>query len=389
MRRRLSRLTARDWRVIDRVLVAGLFVVIQVEVWTSSAIEGPRALNSLLLGAVTLSFLWRRSRPLVSLCAVLGGLVLSQLVLTPPPDLFAAVLMLIAASYAAGAHLEGRLGLAGLALAAGTVTTVALIYDPGDVIFPVGMFCFVPWLVGRTLRNHTVLARELAEKAERAEHERVEGERRAIASERARIARELHDVLAHSLSVMVVQSSAARRIVARDPERASAAAELVRDTGREALAELRHLFGPVRRGEGEALSGPPSIRRIDDLVERARAAGLAVRLEVEGEPIDLPTGVDLTAYRVVQEALTNTLKHAGKAHATVRISYEPNEVVLCVEDDGGDRAGETEVSEGGGYGLVGMRERVSVYGGVLQAGPSDSDGFAVRVRLPTRPLVPA
>ena len=387
MRRRLGRLTARDWRVIDRMLVGAIFVVIQVEVWTSDAIQGPRIANALLLGAVALSFLWRRSRPLVSLCAVLGGLTFSQLVLTPPPDLFAAVIMLLAASYAAGAHLQGRLGLAGLAMAVGTVTTVALLYDPGDVLFPVGMFCVVPWLVGRTLRNHTLLARELAEKAERAEHDRAEDERRAIAAERSRIARELHDVLAHSLSVMVVQSGAARRIVERDPQRAAEAAALVRDTGREALAELRHLFGTVRRGEGEALSGPPSIRRVDELVERARGAGLRVRLQIEGEPVELPTGVDLTAYRVVQEALTNTLKYAGNARATVRISYEPNELVLCVEDDGGESG--AAVAEGGGYGLVGMRERVAVYGGVLQAGPQDGAGYAVRVRLPTQPLVPA
>ncbi|HEX3278602.1 MAG TPA: histidine kinase [Thermoleophilaceae bacterium] len=388
MRRRLRGLTARDWRVIDRVLVGVLFVVIEVEVITSDAIQGPRVLNGLLLGAVTLSFLWRRSHPEISLAAVLAGLVLSQLVLTPPPDLFAAVVMLISASYAAGAHLEGRRALIGLVGAVVTVSTVALIYDSGDVFFPVTIFCCIPWLVGRTLRNHTALARELAEKAERAEHERAEEERRAIAAERSRIARELHDVLAHSLSVMVVQSGAARRIVERDPEKAAAAAELVRETGREALAELRHLFGPVRRGEGEALSGPPSIRRVEDLVERARAAGLAVRLVIDGEPVDLPTGVDLTAYRVVQEALTNTLKHAGRARATVRISYELNEVVLSVEDDGGEHPG-AAAAEGGGYGLVGMRERVAVYGGVLQAGPHEGSGFAVRVRLPTRPLVPA
>jgi signal transduction histidine kinase len=389
MRRRLRGFSERDWRVIDRLLVAVIFVVIEVEIFTSSEVEGPLALNALLYGAGALSFLWRRSHPFWMLGVVFGGLALSQVLLTPPPTLFAAVLMLLTASYAAGAHLEGRRGLVGLAFAAGTVFVVAAIYDPGDIIFPVGMFCVAPWLVGRTLRNHTLLARELAEKAERAEHARAEEERRAIAAERSRIARELHDVLAHSLSVMVVQAGAARRIVERDPERATQAAELVRETGREALAELRHLFGTVRRGEGEALSGPPSIRRIDDLVGRARGAGLSVRLSVEGEPVDLPTGVDLTAYRVVQEALTNTLKHAGRAHASVRITYEPNEVVLSVEDDGGEHGAAAALAEGGGYGLVGMRERVAVYGGVLQAGPHDGAGFAVRVRLPTQPLVPA
>jgi signal transduction histidine kinase len=387
VRRRLSSLSARDWRTIDRVLVGLLFAVGVLSALFGDKVQGPRWLNALLLGVVSLSFLWRRSYPLAALCCVLGGLVLSQLVLTPPPDLFVAVLMLAAGSYAAGAHLEGRRGLLGLALAVATVITVATIYDPNDIFFPVTFFCVVPWLVGRTLRNHTLLARELAEKAERAEHARVEEERRAIAAERSRIARELHDVLAHSLSVMVVQSSAARRIVERDPERAVEAAALVEQTGREALVELRHLFGPVRRGEGEELSGPPSITRLDQLAARARAAGLSVELDVEGTPVDLPPGVDLTAYRVVQEALTNTLKHAGRAQATVRVTYEPNEVVIAVEDDGTPAEG--ALDESGGYGLLGMRERVSLYGGMIQAGPREQGGYAVRARLPTRPLVPA
>jgi signal transduction histidine kinase len=387
MRRRLGRLSARDWRLIDRVFVGLVFVIVEVEVATSSTIEGPRVLNALLFGAVTLSLLWRRSRPFVSLVAVLSGLVFAQLVLTPPPNLFAAILMLLSASYGAGAHLEGRRALAGLALAVVAITTVAAIWDSGDIFFPVTFFCIVPWLVGRTLRNHTLLARELAEKAERAEHARAEDERRAIAAERSRIARELHDVLAHSLSVMVVQSGAARRIVERDPARAAAAAELVQQTGREALIELRHLFGPVRRGEGEELSGPPSIARVEELAARARAAGLSVDVDIEGTPAGLPPGVDLTAYRVVQEALTNTLKHAGRASATVRITYEPNEVVIAVEDDGTPGAG--ALDESGGHGLLGMRERVGLYGGVIQAGPREQGGYAVRARLPTRHLVPA
>jgi signal transduction histidine kinase len=387
MRRRLRQLDARDWRVIDRVFVAVLFVIAELSAFLGDKVQGPRPLNALLLGVVSLTFLWRRSYPLVAVCFVLGGLTLSQLVLTPPPDLFVAILMLAAASYGAGAHLEGRRGLLGLGLAVATVTTVAAVYDPSDIFFPVALFCVAPWLVGRTLRNHTALARELAEKAERAAHARAEDERRAIAAERSRIARELHDVLAHSLSVMVVQSAAARRIVDRDPQRAAEAAELVRETGREALVELRHLFGPVRRGEGEALSGPPSILRVEELAGRARAAGLAVKLEIEGAAVDLPAGVDLTAYRLVQEALTNTLKHAGRAHAAVTIVYEPNEVVIAVEDDGDATGG--ALDESGGYGLLGMRERVTLYGGVLQAGPRDGGGFAVRARLPTRPLVPA
>jgi signal transduction histidine kinase len=197
-------------------------------------------------------------------------------------------------------------------------------------------------------------------------------------------------VLAHNLSVMVVQASAARRVVERDPERAAEVAELIQRTGREALAELRHLFGPVRRGEGEDLSGPPSIARVEELAQRARAAGMRVRMRVEGDPVPLPPGVDLAAYRIVQEALTNSLKHAGTAHASILVSYEPNEVVLSIEDDGTPVDGAEVLGEtGGGHGLAGMRERVELYGGIMQAGPRDGGGFAVRARLPTRPLVPA
>jgi signal transduction histidine kinase len=276
-------------------------------------------------------------------------------------------------------------------LGVGTVIIVALCIalDPNDLFFPVTFFWILPWLAGRTIRNHTTLARELAEKAERAEHARAEEERRAIALERSRIARELHDVLAHNLSVMVVQASAARRVLDKNPLQAVEAASLIQRTGREALAEIRQLFGPVRRGDGEALSGPPSLARIDELARGARGAGLSVEVRVVGEPVALPPGIDLTAYRIVQEALTNTLKHAGSARASVTVSYEPNELVLSIEDDGeGPRDGYELSEAGGGHGLVGMRERAALYGGLLQAGRRRGGGFAVRARLPTRPLVP-
>jgi signal transduction histidine kinase len=380
----------RDWRLLDRLLVAVLLIAGVVNVLTSSDRQGSVVLNLLLISVMALSLLWRRDSPLVPVVCIGIGMPLSAAVLTAPPYLFVSIAMMSTASYSAGAHLERRQALHGLALVFLSLVTVVLIFDPSDWLFPIVVFGIVPWLAGRTMRNQTLLARELAEKAERAEHAREEEERRAIAGERSRIARELHDVLAHNLSVMVVQASGARRIVERRPDQAAEVADLIERTGREALAELRQLFGPVRHGEGEDLHGPVGIDRVEELAARARAAGLPVHVHVEGERVRLPAGVDVTAYRVVQEALTNTLKHGGRAQASVTVSYEPNEIVLSVEDDGvGPDGTRGELGEvGGGHGLVGMRERVELYGGVMQAGSRPGGGFAVRVRLPTSPLVP-
>jgi signal transduction histidine kinase len=381
----------RDWRLLDRLLVAVLVVAGWVNVLTASDRQGSVVLNVLVITVMGLSLLWRRDRPFVPVVVCSIGMPLSAAVLTAPPYIFVSIAMISTASYSAGAHLERRLALRGLALVVLSLATVVLIFDPSDWFFPIAIFGIAPWLAGRTMRNQTLLARELAEKAELAEHAREQEERRAIVSERSRIARELHDVLAHNLSVMVVQAGGARRIVDKRPDQATQVADLIERTGREALAELRHLFGPVRHGDGEDLQGPVGIDRVEELAARARAAGLSVHVHVEGDRVRLPTGVDLTAYRVVQEALTNTLKHGGRAQASVTVSYEPNEIVLSIEDDGVRTDGSRdELGDlGGGHGLVGMREREELYGGLLQAGSRPDGGFAVRVRLPTRPLVPA
>jgi signal transduction histidine kinase len=377
-------LSERNWRVIDRLFVAFLFVGYELEVTLAERVNGPLWAHLLLGAALALSFLWRRERPLATLGVNIAGAIIGESFLTGPPNLVTGILMLVAAMYSVGAHSERREALIGLGAGVTAVFVLATIHDSGDIFWPVTFFCFVPWLAGRTLQNQTRLARELSEKADRAEHAREEEERRSIAEERSRIARELHDVLAHNLSVMVVQAGAARRIAERDPEGAAQAAELIRSTGRDALAELRQLFGPVRRGEGEALAGPPTLRRVDRLVARARDAGLKVEARLEGQEVKLPAGVDLTAYRVVQEALTNVIKHAGAGRVRVLVSYEPWEVVVEVEDDGaGPKGNGALAGAGGGHGLVGMRERVSLYGGAFQAGPRRGGGFAVRARLPT------
>jgi signal transduction histidine kinase len=389
MRRRLRAISERNWRAIDRALAVLLAAIAVVDLSTNSKVEGPLWLNLVILVGIALTFAWRRSHPVVPLVATLTGLTAMALWLTQPPDTFVAVLLLVSLAYAEGRHMQRRQSFYALGAGIAVIVVLSISFDPNDIFFPVTFFWILPWLAGRTIRNHTLLARELSEKAERARHAREEDERRAIALERNRIARELHDVLAHNLSVMVVQASAARRVLDKNPLQAVEVAELIERTGREALAEIRQLFGPVRRGDGEELSGPPSIARVDDLARRARAAGMRVELRVSGEPVALPAGIDLAAYRIVQEALTNAIKYAGSANARVTVAYEPNEVALSIEDDGEGPRDRFELEEaGGGHGLVGMRERAALYGGIVQAGRRSGGGFAVRARLPTRALVP-
>jgi signal transduction histidine kinase len=389
MRRRLQALSERNQRAIDRGIVVVLIAVSVLDLSMNPNVEGPLWLNIAVLSGIALTFEWRRTKPLVTAAAGLGGLTVMAIWLTEPPNTFVAVLMLVCLGYALGRHLHGRRSIYALAAGSVTIVVLSILFDPGDIFWPVTFFWIIPWLAGRTIRNHTMLARELAEKAERAQHAREEDERRAIAIERSRIARELHDVLAHNLSVMVVQASAARRVLDKSPLQAVEAAGLIERTGREALAEIRQLFGPMRRGEGEELSGTPSIVRVEELARRARTAGLHVELRVSGDPVALPPGIDLAAYRIVQEALTNTLKHAGDAEARVIVAYDPNELVLSIEDDGeGPRDGYDLSEAGGGHGLVGMRERAALYGGVVQAGRRRGGGFAVHARLPTRQLMP-
>jgi signal transduction histidine kinase len=181
---------------------------------------------------------------------------------------------------------------------------------------------------------------------------------------------------------MVIQASGARRLLAANPAAAVEAAQLIETTGREALIELRHVFGPIHRGEGESLEGTPGIAQLEGLIRRARAAGLPVELEVQGDPIELPTGAEMAAYRLVQEALTNTLKHAGTATTTVRLAFRPDGITVAIEDAGDAAPPAGAVTDSGGHGLLGMRERFGLYGGEVEAGPRPGGGYAVRGRLP-------
>ncbi len=382
LRRTFEALRERDPQTVDIAVALALFVLVEIATLTSSHIEGPLGANMVVLGAMPIALIWRRTQPIACVAAVLALGVLGQAFFSGPPANSGAVMVIILAAYSLGAHAESPATFIAACLGALAVEIITMIDTPDDWFFPVTFFWIVPWVGGRVLRGYTELARELDEKADRAQRGRELEQARAVAAERRRVARELHDVLAHDLSVMVVQSGAARRVLDGDPHAAAEAARLIERTGREALAELRHLFGPVRRGEGEPLEGSPGVARIDRLAERARAAGLPVDLVIEGAPRLLPPGVDLAGYRVVQEALTNTLKHAGPAHARVTVRYEPSCLRLEVVDDGlGDTVGGGELGSSG-HGLLGMNERVALYGGELEAGRAPEGGFAVRAALP-------
>ena len=209
----------------------------------------------------------------------------------------------------------------------------------------------------------------------------MEEARIAAAEERARIARELHDVVAHSMSTIVLEAGAERLNLPESQGSTREALRSIERTGREALAEMRRLVGVLRvEGEETALAPQPSLGQLDDLVERVRRAGLPVEVRTEGPPLELAPGLDISAYRIVQESLTNALKHAGDARATVLLKYAAHSLEIVVSDDGQGGA-----ANGGGHGLSGLRERVSVFGGEFEAGPREGRGFVVRAWLPVEP----
>jgi len=239
------------------------------------------------------------------------------------------------------------------------------------------------WILGDNVRVRRAYTASLEARAAMLERERGEHARLAVAEERARIARELHDVVAHHVSVMVVQSAAARRVLAKDPALATEALDVVETTGRQALVEMRRMLGVLRSDEpSDDLAPQPSLERLDALIDQVRDAGLDVELVVDGERRPLPPGIDVNAYRIVQEALTNVLKHAGKARATVRVRFGERDLDMEISDDGRGAAAAILDAPGDGQGLVGMRERVQLHGGRLQAGPRMEGGYRVKARLP-------
>jgi signal transduction histidine kinase len=379
---RLWPFAKRYW--FDALVVAGIAVSIAVAVVDQHKKDGPDGplwFDVVASIAILVPFFFRRRYPFWAPVAV--GVLVSATSFVDAAlvnDEFVAFLAGIAAAFMFGMLKERNQAVAGAAVLLGTIAIVA--HNQGDhaedFLFPAIVFG-VSWIVGYGLGQKFREADEAKERAERLEREREEQARLAVAEERARIARELHDIVGHSVSVMTVQAAGVRSLLGESQEREREALMIIEQTGREALAEMRRLVGVLRRPEeAPALAPQPTLERVDKLVSQAREAGLPVELRVEGEPVQLPAGVDLTAYRLVQEGLTNAIKHARAQQAEVVVRYGNGHVELTVSDDGrGDGDGEK-----GGNGLVGMRERVSVYGGHLDAGPRPEGGYRLHATLP-------
>jgi signal transduction histidine kinase len=384
----------------DRVVAAAALVLLVV---CAVFIPGPASLPLALVVAVLSSvpLAWRRVAPLPMLVIAVCAVAIEGLLLGSNTGNIGQFVVLLVLMFSFGAYARGRELPAGLLLAlVGVYVTQA--HDPtsdaADLVFAPPALVLLPFLAGRLLRRQVAASQRLHRLTVQLDRQREADAYAATLAERARIAREVHDVVAHSVGVMVVQAGAAEELSDADPVAARQAMAAVRCTGRDALGELRRLLGLLVTNADETVLAPqPGLDELDRLLEQAGSAGLAVAADVRGLPGQLPAGVDLAAYRVIQEALTNVRKHGGDT-ARLCLDRRADGVTIEVCDDGAtpvpsadlavqesadgvDEAHEVQASKG--HGLVGMRERVALYGGTLTVGPRPSGGWQVRAWLPS------
>jgi signal transduction histidine kinase len=360
---------------LDRTLAAVLTVVAELQVWLGGSAGHHRVAAALVAPAVTASIAVRRRYPTF---VGIGVPVLTafELALWGDPQIVAKAVAYFCALYALAVWTPPRRFALGAALIA--ATDLATSAGPNGNLRNALPFAVVTPAVMLLVRR---VVGDRERRAELAERERDLAAREAVLEERARIARELHDAIAHDVSIMVVQAGAERRVLEGERGSTREVLETVERIGRGALTEMRRLVGMLRNDAGDPLAPQPGLNDLPILVTRVREAGLPVELRVEGERRELPVGVELSAYRIVQEALTNALKHAGEARAVVHVRYRIDSLELEIVDDG---AGDAAPISSGGHGLVGMRERVALYGGRLDTGRRPSGGFSIRVLLPIR-----
>jgi signal transduction histidine kinase len=374
----------------DLLLAAGLAVLGLCELFVrtlNADWHGPRALNALVVLLIALPVVWRRRAAVVALVTYwvpaqiwLDAVYGRHANLPIEPFLVLLILVYSAASYASAK--EQRLVVAVLAVIYTSELALLLIGLKGlGNVVPGLVFISLAYVLGRGVRSRRDHAISLERRAEVLEKEQAALARQAVVEERDRIARELHDVIAHSVSVMIVQAGAAERLLDRDSDGVRSALETIRGAGSEALDELRRLLGLLRETpDGEPSAEPqPRLARLEPLIKQAEATGITVDYVVHGPAESLPAGIDLAAYRIVQEALTNVRKHAGLATAEVHVTLSARQLDLLITDNG---HGDGRDPTGAGHGLIGMRERVALYGGTLTSGPRDTGGFQVHARIP-------
>jgi signal transduction histidine kinase len=367
---------------VDALIALALVIAAELEA-ALEPVSVARWVDGLVVLGFTVPLAWRRRAPL----AVLAIAAVTVVVYGEVEDAGSHQTLIFAlalASFTCGYELPLRRAWIAPAIivVADLFAIVALGQDGGDFVFVMVIYVG-PWVLAQALRGRGQRVDQLAARADALESEREQREAAVVEAERARIARELHDVVSHSISVIAVQSQAIRRRLGPEYEREAADLAGVETTARQAMAEMRRLLGVLRSdGERLPLAPNPGLGQLPRLVEKVRGSGLEVDVAVVGEPLPLPPGVDLAAYRIVQEALTNAIKHARTRRATVEVRYEGGAIALLVTDDG---AGPAANGNGAGHGLLGMRERVTLYGGTLETGPgAEGRGFRVRAVLPVQ-----
>lgn len=383
----------RRWRIAAIVApVVAFTLTSQYEIWVgplpllAGTVSGPKPVLAAIVALMSVGLALRIRYPLVALAAVMSPFAfhgtLDHFFPTGSLNLFEAFLSEVFIVYSTAAHTSERRTYA----AAVIVIALQLVgYGPTlpgslNQAFGEWVFYAVAWAFGKTLQHRELRGNRLEARTAELEAQRQMQIQAAVTEERSRIARELHDIVAHSVSLMVLQAGAARQALDRQPVKARESLLSVESTGRAAMSELRRLVAMVRQpGQEDELAPQPSLRHLNLLVARMREAGLIVKLDASGDLEAIPPGVDLSAYRIAQEALTNVVKHAGATHVGLKVRCDGGAVEVAVEDDG---RGPSNGTVAGGHGLIGMRERVNLFGGHFEAGSRDGGGFRVFARLP-------
>ena len=371
--------SALDWLV---AFALGIIALLELQ---SGVFPGPVGVAAVAQLAAIVPVAFRRVAPLAAI-AISTAAILTSGVAYGLGDSAADVATLLLLVYSVGRHTQGRRLLVGAAFALLFAAEPSIAGQTGPSEWAVNFIIDGGTLgLGVALRIQEGRSISLAVAADRAQSEQEATAQAAVHEERARIARELHDVVAHNVGLIVLQAGGARSVLATDPERARTALRQVEETGRQTLTEMRHLVGILREDEYEARQPLPRLERLPVLIDEARVDGLTVDLAVEGSPVELPAGLELAAYRLIEEALTNVRKHAPTSHVWVRLCYEPDRLWIEVSDDGGSTGAAAAAARHAadpGHGLIGMRERVQVYGGRMQTRTMPGGGFRVEATLP-------